>query len=307
MRFDVTILGSNSATPAYGRNQSSQVVNINESLYLVDCGEGTQLQLDRYAIKKKKIKYIFISHLHGDHYLGLIGLLSSMHLNGRKEEVHLFAPAELKELIELHLRYAQSELRYPLHFHPTQPEKEALILDNEDVQVFSFPLNHRIPCTGFRFNEKQGLRRMNKEKIASLDIPQIYFPLIKQGEPYRATDGRLYQAEELTLAPRRPRSYAYCSDTLYTETYWSAIQGVDLLYHEATFMDNMVDRAIETHHTTTLQAGLVAKSVHAKRLLIGHFSARYRELEPLLEEARTVFKDTDLALEGETFTIEMEA
>lgn len=304
MRFDITILGSNSATPAYGRNQSAQVLNINESLYLVDCGEGTQLQVEKYAVKRNKIKYIFISHLHGDHYLGLVGLLSSMHLNGRKDEIHIFAPVELKELIDLHLKYAQSELRYPLHFHATQSEKKELILDNSDVQVFSFPLNHRIPCTGFRFNEKQGLRRMNKEKIAHLNIPPIYFPLIKQGEPFKAADGKFYRSEELTIAPRHPRSYAYCSDTLYIESYFDAIEQVDLLYHEATFLHNMLDRAIETHHTTALQAGLVAKRVLAKKLLIGHFSARYRDLEPSLEEARTVFKETFLAIEGETFVIE---
>lgn len=305
MRFDVTILGSNSATPAFGRNQSSQVLNINEILYLVDCGEGTQLQMERFSVKRNKIKYIFISHLHGDHYLGLVGLLSSMHLNGRKDEIHIFAPAELEELIELHLKYAQSILRYPLVFHPTHSEKEELILENHDIQVFSFPLNHRIPCTGFRFNEKPGLPRMNKESIADLDIPPIYFPLIKQGEPFRTDDGRLYSSEELTLPPHPPRSYAYCSDTLYIESYFEAIKGVCLLYHEATFMHNMLDRAIETHHTTALQAALVAKEVGAKKLIIGHFSARYKDLEPVLLESQSVFIESYLAIEGQKFSIEI--
>lgn len=306
MKFELTILGSNSATPAFGRNQSAQILNINESLYLIDCGEGTQLQLNKYGIKRNKIKYVFISHLHGDHYLGLIGLLSSMHLSGRKEEIDIFGPPELKVLIELHLKYSQSELRYPLHFHATQNKTESAVFENEDVEVFSFPLNHRIPCTGFRFNEKEGLPRMNKERIKDLEIPPIYFPLIKQGECFRSSTGEIYSSEELTLPPRAVRSYAYCSDTLYSETYFRAIENVNLLYHEATFMQDMLERANETYHSTAIQAAQVAKTVHAKKLLIGHFSARYRDLEPLLLESRTVFQETFLAIEGVKFSIDIE-
>lgn len=305
MKFELTILGSNSATPAFGRNQSSQILNINEILYLIDCGEGTQLQLNKYGIKRNKIKYIFISHLHGDHYLGLMGLLSSMHLSGRKDEINIFCPPELEELINLHLKYSQSELRFPLHFHFTQNKIESLILQNDDVQVFSFPLDHRIPCTGFRFNEKEGLPRMNKEKIKDLEIPPIYFPLIKQGEYFRSSTGEVYSSEELTLPPRATRSYAYCSDTLYSEAYFHAIKNVDLLYHEATFMQDMLERAVETHHSTAIQAAQVAKNVNAKKLIIGHFSARYRDLEPLLSESRTVFKETSLAIEGNTYSIDI--
>lgn len=305
MRFELTILGSNSATPAFGRNQSSQVLNVNETLYLVDCGEGTQLQMEKFSIKRNKIKYIFISHLHGDHYLGLVGLLSSMHLNGRKDEVHIFAPAVLEELIELHLKYAESELRYPLYFHPTRSDKQELILDNKDIQVFSFPLNHRIPCTGFRFNEKPGLPRMNKDAIVDLNIPPIYFPLIKQGESFVAASGRMYTSEELTIPPRSPRSYAYCSDTLYEESYFDAIKNVSLLYHESTFLHEMLERASITHHTTALQAGMVAKATGAKRLIIGHFSSRYKDLEPLLQESRIAFPETYLAIEGQKYSIDI--
>lgn len=304
MKFELTILGSNSATPAFGRNQSAQILNINSCLYLIDCGEGTQLQINKYGIRKNKIKYIFISHMHGDHYLGLIGLLSSMHLNGRKEEIHLFGPPNLKELIDLHLKVSESDLRYSLFFYPTQSEEEQLILENQEVEVYSFPLNHRIACTGFRFQEKMGLPRINKAAIEDLDIPLIYFPLIKQGQSYRDTNGNVYSSEELTLPPREIRSYAYCSDTLYSEAYFKSIENVDLLYHEATFMNDMIDRAIETHHTTALQAADVAKTVHAKRLIIGHFSARYRDLEPLLAESRSLFKDSYLAIEGETFSVD---
>jgi ribonuclease Z len=304
MKFELSIIGSNSATPAFGRNQSSQILNINETLYLIDCGEGTQLQLNKFGIKKNKISYIFISHLHGDHYLGLVGLLSSMHLSGRKEQISVFGPPELKELIDLHLKYSQSELRYPLHFYPTQSTTENLIFKNKEVKVYSFPLDHRIPCTGFRFNEIEGLPRMNKEKIEGLEIPPIYFPLIKQGECYQSADGQVYSSEDLTIPARRPRSYAYCSDTLYSETYFPFIINVDLLYHEATFMQDMLERAIETHHSTAIQAAEVAKDVHAKKLIIGHFSARYRNLDPVLAEAKSIFKETYLAIEGSEFGIE---
>lgn len=304
MKIELTILGSNSATPAFGRNQSSQILNVNETLYLIDCGEGTQLQLNKYGIKRNKIGYIFISHLHGDHYLGLIGLLSSMHLSGRKEEISIFGPPELKELIDLHLKLSQSELRYPLYFNPTQGKMEGLILENKDLKVYSFPLNHRIPCTGFRFNEKEGLRRMNKERIDGLKIPPIYFPLIKQGDSFQSADGQIFSSEDLTIPPRVPRSYAYCSDTLYSEAYFPFIQNVDLLYHEATFMEDMLERAIETHHSTAIQAAKVAKAVHSKKLIIGHFSARYRNLDPLLLESKTIFEETYLAIEGSEFKIE---
>lgn len=305
MKFEVTILGSNSATPAYGRNQSSQVININETLYLVDCGEATQIQLDKYSIKRNKIKYIFISHLHGDHYLGLVGLLSSMNLNGRQESIHVFGPQPLEELINLHLKYSHSELRYPLLFHPTQSRRNEIILENTDVQVSTFPLSHRIPCTGFRFDEQQGLRRMDKEVIKDLKIPPIYFPLIKQGESYEdKLKGRWYNSKELTLPPHPRRSYAYCSDTVYTSEYFSAIENVDLLYHEATFLHELVSRATETFHTTALQAALVAQEVKAKKLIIGHFSSRYKVLEPLLIESKNAFEQSYLAIEGEKFIID---
>jgi ribonuclease Z len=193
-----------------------------------------------------------------------------------------------------------------MHFHSTQDKTESLILQNSDIQAFSFPLNHRIPCTGFRFNEREGLPRMNKEKIKHLNIPPIYFPLIKQGEYYRSPTGEVYTSEELTLPPRATRSYAYCSDTLYSDSYFHAIKNLDLLYHEATFMNDMSDRALETHHTTAAQAAQVAKNVNAKKLIIGHFSARYRDLDPLLLEGRNGFKETYLAIEGDKYSIEIE-
>jgi len=303
MRFEVTILGSNSATPLFGRNQTAQILNCNETLCLIDCGEGTQLQLQRYGIKANRIRYIFISHLHGDHYLGLVGLLSSMHLNGRKDELFLFGPEGLKEIIDIQLRYSETVLRYPLNFQPTNPDVAEVICSDSNLEVESFPLSHRIPCTGFLFKEKQRLPKINKEAVEALGIPKNYYPLIKKGIDYTAPDGKLYQAKALTLPAAVPRSYAFCSDTIYTPSYWPYIQHVDLLYHEATFLHDMLDRAMETFHTTALQAAEVAIAVNAKKLLIGHFSVRYRELEPLLVESQAVFPNTALALEGKTFLV----
>lgn len=303
MKFEVTILGSNSATPLYGRNHTAQVLNCNETLSLIDCGEGTQLQLQRYGFKINRIKHVFVSHLHGDHYLGLIGLISSMHLNGRNEELHIFGPRGLQEIINMQLQYSETSLRYQLVFKETNPEKEETILSDNNFEVKSFPLTHRISCTGFLFREKPRLPRINKDMIERLNIPNAYFSLLKRGIDYKDVEGNVYKASDLTLPPLAPRAYAFCSDTVYTQDYWSSIQGVDTLYHEATFLHEMLDRAIDTFHTTALQAAEIAIAVGANKLLIGHFSARYKDLQPLLQESRAIFAHTQLAVEGQTFEI----
>lgn len=303
MRFEVTILGSNSATPLYGRHHTAQVLNCNDVLSLIDCGEGTQLQLQRYNFKANRIKYIFISHLHGDHYLGLVGLISSMHLNGRKEDLYIFGPPGLKEIIDLQLHYSETQLRYNLVFQPTRADEVTQLLADSNFEVTSFPISHRIPCTGYIFKEKQRLPRINKELIEGMDIPIAYYPLIKKGIDYTDPSGNLYKANELTIPAAIPKSYAFCSDTVYTESYWPYIRNVTLLYHEATFLHDMADRAAETFHTTALQAAEIAKAINAKRLLIGHFSARYKDLQPLLDESKTLFPNTELAIEGQTFEI----
>ncbi|GGC15715.1 ribonuclease Z [Parapedobacter defluvii] len=303
MRFEVLILGSSSATPIYGRHPTAQLININEQLYLLDCGEGTQVQLIKYGIRSNRIKHIFISHLHGDHYLGLIGLISSMHLVGRKEELHIYGPPALQEIIDLHFLHSQTVLRYPLLFHPTQDQTGESILENEHILVSSFPLDHRIACTGFRFDEKKRMPTIDRTKTEAIGIPTAYLPLIKRGNDYTASDGTVYRWQELTLPPPIPRSYAYCSDTVMTERYLPFIQGVDLLYHEATFLHDMLNRAVETFHTTARQAGQIATKVQARKLLIGHYSARYKDLKPLLEESKSIFPNTDLALEGNWYNV----
>ncbi len=303
MKFEVTILGSSSATPIYNRNPTAQVLNINERLYLIDCGEGTQQQMLRFDVKASRIDHIFISHLHGDHYLGLLGLLSSLHLNGRKKTLHLFCPAPLKEIIDLQLKYSETKLHYNIEYTFINAAAPATLVVNEDIIIESIPLDHRISCTGFLFKEKQRQRKLVKEKIERIDIPIEYYSKLKRGHDYTDASGKFYKNDELTIDPAIPRTYAYCSDTIYTEQYFSQIAGADLLYHEATFLNNMLDRAKETHHTTALQAGEVALKVKAKKLLIGHFSARYKTLNELLDETQSVFPETELAIEGKTFTI----
>jgi ribonuclease Z len=303
MKFEVTILGSSSATPIFNRNPSAQVLNINERLYLIDCGEGTQQQMLRFDIKASRIDHIFISHIHGDHYLGLVGLLSSMHLNGRVKPLKLFGPPQLKEIIDLQFKYSETILQYAIDFITTDADKTEIILDNPDIIVETIPLDHRIPCTGFLFREKRRLRKIIKEIIAELNIPIEYYSAIKKGADYTSPDGKLYKNKDITIDPAEPKTYAYCSDTLYNENYFKQISKSDMLYHESTFMNDMLDRAQTTYHTTALQAGNVALKTNAKKLLIGHFSARYKTLNDLLDEARSVFADTELAIEGKTFIV----
>jgi ribonuclease Z len=303
MKFEVTILGSSSATPIFNRNPTAQVLNINEKLYLVDCAEGTQQQMLRFDVKASRIDYIFISHLHGDHYLGLVGLLSSMHLNGRKKALKIFGPPPLKEIVDLQLKYSETTLHYPLEWVFTDATAKGIILENQDVFVETIPLDHRIPCTGFLFRQKKRLRKLIKEKIEGLEIPVPYYSALKKGNDYTAPDGTVYKNSELTIEPAEPKSYAYVSDTMYVEKYLEQINSATLLYHEATFLHDMLDRAHQTHHTTALQAGEVAVRVNAEKLIIGHFSARYKTLNELLEEAQSVFANTELAVEGKTFVI----
>ena len=296
-------MGSSSATPIFNRNPSSQALNINEHLYLIDCGEGTQQQMLRFDIKPGRIDHIFISHLHGDHYLGLVGLLSSMHLNGRTKPLKLFCPPELKEIIDLQLKYSETTLQFEIDYYFTRTDAPEVILDNQDIIVETIPLDHRIACTGFLFRQKRRLRKIIKEKIEELEIPVEYYTAIKRGADYTSPEGVIHKNADITTSPEDPKTYVYCSDTMYNENYFKQISNADMLYHEATFLNNMLDRARMTHHTTALQAAQIAEITNVKKLLIGHFSARYKTLSELLDEAQSVFPETELALEGKTFAI----
>lgn len=303
MKFEVTILGSSSATPIFNRNPTSQILNINERLLMIDCGEGTQQQMLRYGIKHSKIDHIFISHLHGDHFFGLIGLISSMNLNGRIKKLKLFGPENLLEILNIQLKYSDTRLCFELDFFPLNPATSEIIYETPDFTVQTLSLNHRVACNGFIFREKQRLPKIIKEKVEELDIPSAHIPLIKKGFDFVDKKGITHKAEELTTKADKPKSYAYCSDTKVEQSYIENLIDINTLYHEATFLHEMLDRATETHHTTALQAAEVAKKINTEKLLIGHFSARYRDLNPLLEEAKSVFNETYLATEGETFVI----
>jgi len=301
MKFEVTILGSSSATPVFNRNPSAQLLNCNEKFYLIDCGEGTQQQLTKYNLKAARIDHIFISHLHGDHYFGLIGLLSSLHLNGRTKSMQIFGPKPLLEILEIQFKYSDTILRYPLEFFPIEADVSKQIFENQDLIVETIVLNHRIPTTGFIFKQKLRQRKLIKEKTD--EIPMAYYTALKKGVDVELPDGQILKSEDYTTPADPPRSYAYCSDTRYDERYFSSIKGCDTLYHEATFMHELLDRANETHHTTALQAGEVAKINGVEKLLIGHFSSRYKTLQMLLEETQSVFENTELAVEGRTFQL----
>lgn len=303
MIFEVSILGSSSATPIYQRHPTAQIVNIHERFFLVDCGEGTLIQMNRYKVKYHRINHIFISHLHGDHYLGLLGLMSTMHLQGRTMDLHVYGPPPLEEIIDVQLRYSETMLRYKVHFHPLNAQKSEVIFDDESMTIRTIILSHRIPCTGFLFSEKQGLRKLKKDKLYEYQVPIASYQSLKNGEDFEYKGKRIPNSE-LTTPARKARSYAFCSDTRYDESIIPAIKNVNLLYHEATFLSDKKERAKETFHSTAADAATIALKAGVKRLIIGHFSARYKNLYPLLEEAREVFPDTTLAIEGDSFKIE---
>ena len=302
MTFEILILGSSSATPIYSRHPTAQVVNIHERLFLVDCGEGTLIQLNRYLVKFLRLNHIFISHLHGDHYLGIVGLLSTLHLQGRQTDLYLYCPPELEEIIEIQLKYSQTSLRYKVVYHHIDANAPKKIYEDDELEVHTITMNHRIPCTGFLFREKAKQRKLLKEKIKEYKIPLESYNDLKNGKDYVNGEVRISNAE-LTSDPVPPRTYAFCSDTIYDERIIPHVKGVDLLYHEATFLSDKIERAQETFHTTAIQAGMIAKKSEVKRLIIGHFSARYKNLYPLLEEAKQVFPNSTLATEGDVFSV----
>lgn len=303
MEFSVTILGSNSAVPAHDRNQTSQVVTIGNDLLMVDCGEATQIQIQRHKIKAHKINQIFISHLHGDHYLGLMGVISTFHLNKRQSPLTIFGPRGLDEIIITQLRYGNTKLNYPIRFVPTDPELPQLLVDAKRYKVSSFPLKHRLPCTGFLIEEKPGPRNLIKEKIQEHALSIQAINTLKSGKDFIDENGCHLSVEAFTHAPAPLRKYAFCSDTIFDPGLIRYIRDVDVLYHEATFMETEAARATETFHSTAKQAATIALEGKVKKLLLGHYSTRYIELAPLLMEAEAVFTNSELSMEGQTYYI----
>ncbi|MFT4152596.1 ribonuclease Z [Parafilimonas sp.] len=297
--FGVTILGNNSALPAYNRHPTAQVINLCDQLFLVDCGEGTQMQMNLYKIKRSRINHIFISHLHGDHYFGLPGLITSYGLLGRVADLHLYAPPPLKEILDRQLAVAGTVLPYMLYFHPL---KEGTMADEEKFSVECFKVFHRIDCYGFLFREKRKPRKINIEAASKYNVPFELFDQLKEGNDIMLNK-ELIKNEELTVANKPPKAYAFCADTIYTESLSEKVKDVDLLYHEATYLKDKTEKAVSRFHSTSEQAAMLAKLSNAKKLLIGHFSSTYESLDSFLTEAQAVFPDTQLALEGQSFIV----
>lgn len=303
MSISVKILGSNAASFAYNRHHTSQIIEVDNNHFMVDCGESTQLQAKKYNVKLSKINHILISHLHGDHYYGLLGLLSTMQLYGRKQALSLIGPPGLSEIITIQLKHSKTVFNFPIELTEWKEGVQELLVDLPKLTIKSIPMKHSIPCAGFLFEEKPNFRRINKdyltETLNPLEIKQL-----KSGIDVLHEDGSTkYSNEKFTFPPKKHHSYAFCSDTKYDEELIKWIRGVDLLYHEATFMDEMKERAYLTFHTTAKQAGRIATAARVGKLTIGHFSTRYKDLSPLLREVKTEFENAHLALEGRIFEI----
>ena len=299
--LSVTILGNNSAVPAFNRHPTSQVVTHDGNNYLVDCGEGTQIQMIKYKVRRGKISHIFISHLHGDHYFGLVGLINTFSLLSHRQELHVYGPDPLQKIIEMQLSVAESCLSYPLHF--LSLTKAETLVDNDKISIRCFRTNHRIECYGFVFEEKEGKRKLLIDKVRKLNIPVSFYSSLQNGLDYITPRGQVIRNESVTTAPEHGKKYAFCADTKYDESIIEHIQQADMVYHETTYLDNMRDKASERFHSTTKEAALIARKAQVKKLLIGHFSSKYNTLEQFQDEAREVFPNTELAIEGNTYEI----
>ncbi len=298
------ILGCHSATPRSAAFPSSQVLEVGNELLLIDAGEGMQIQLRKYKHKFNKIKHIFISHLHGDHFYGLVGYLSTLRLIGREKEVHIYAPVGLKEIIELQFKITQTDINYPLYFHELSNPESELILETDKFTVETIPLEHRIYTNGYLVREKPAMRKLNIAAVQQYpEIETWAYHNLKRGKDFIREDGSIIPNKELTLPPPRPKSYAYCSDTAYKPDIIPLIKDVDLLYHEATFLEADKALAAKTKHSTARQAAQIAKDAGVKQLVLGHFSSRYPDESLFVKEAAEIFPNVQLAGEGKTFEV----
>lgn len=304
MSFSVTILGNSAAKPTPHAHPSAQVVNLNEQYYLIDAGEGVQHQLIRRGINPLRLRAVFISHLHGDHCFGLIPLLATLGLEGKRTPIDIYAPAPMGEILEFNRKIFLEDLPYEIKWHEVRTTEHRIIMENNTLEVWSIPLRHRVPTAGFHFKEKAPQLNVDKFKIERYGLSIAQIVAAKRGEDITLEDGTVLPCEEITYIPHKARSYAYLSDTNYSAKAAERVKGVDLLYHETTYAMSDEMWASGRGHSTTIEAAKVALKAEAKRLIIGHFSARYRDYEALAEECRTLFPNTLVANEGETFTIE---
>ncbi len=305
MSIQLTILGCHSATPRTFAHPTSQYLEINNRSFLIDCGEGTQMQLRKYKIKFSKLNHIFISHLHGDHFFGLIGLISTFGLLGRKNDLHIYGPEGIKEIIELQLKLSNSHLNFNLLFHKLVATTSELIYQDDKVEVFTIPLEHRVYTNGYLFKEKLGERKLNIEAIKeNPEIEICDYQNLKNGKDFIAENGTIIKNRELTFNPPRQISYAYCSDTVYKPEIAEVIEDVDLLYHESTFLKDKEELTTKTKHSTAEQAAKIALKAKVGQLILGHYSSRYNDISLFKEEAETIFNNVALAEEGKVFEVE---
>ncbi|MEH6512294.1 ribonuclease Z [Maribacter arcticus] len=297
----LTILGCYAATPRTLTNPTSQVLEINNHIILIDCGEGAQVELRRRKVKFSRINHIFISHLHGDHFFGLPGLISTMRLLGREKELHVYGPKGIKEAITLLLKLGDSWTNYPLLFHELTSKEPELVFEDKKISVTTIPLDHRIYTNGFLFKEKEGKRKLNIDAAQNYGIDKAYYQNIKNGKDITLDNGETILNKELTFDPPKPKSYAFCSDTVYDTNLSEQLKGVDVLYHESTFLESESELATKTKHSTALQAAKIAKAANVKTLLLGHYSTRYKSIELFKEEATTIFSNVLLADDGRAF------
>ena len=297
----INILGCYAATPRTFTNPTAQVLEIKNQLFLIDCGEGTQVQLRKNKIKFSKIEHIFISHLHGDHFYGLVGLISTFSLLNRLNDLHIYGPKGIKEIILLQLKYSKSHTGYSLFFHELENENSEIIFENDKVIVTTIPLNHRVYTNGFLFKEKNTLRKINVDAVLNFDIEFVYYNKIKNGGDIKKDDGTVIKNELLTFNPEPEKSYAFCSDTSYDERIIPLIENCTVLYHESTFLDSEKHLTQKTKHSTAKEAALIAKKANVTHLLLGHYSTRYGNIELFRQEAQTVFANVFLSDDGKEF------
>ncbi|GAB5564036.1 MAG: ribonuclease Z [Winogradskyella sp.] len=301
----LTILGCHSATPRTNTNPTSQVLEIKNRMFLIDCGEGTQVELRRNKIKFSRIKHIFISHLHGDHCFGLVGLISTFRLLGRDTDLNIYAPKGLKEVITLQLKLSDSWTNYNLYFHELTSKSSELIYEDDKVEVHTIPLDHRVYTNGFLFKEKIGERKLDMNAVLNHNIDVAYYRKLKQGFDVEDNDGNLIKNETVTKPPLKPKSYAFCSDTAYNESILPIIKNVDVLYHESTFLEKNEQLAEPTKHSTAKQAASIAKQANAGTLILGHYSTRYDDLSLFKQEASEIYSETiKLAKDGRQFNFD---
>ncbi|AWH86107.1 ribonuclease Z [Flavobacterium album] len=301
--MNLTILGCYAATPRTLTNPTSQVLEMKNRMFLIDCGEGTQVQLRKNKLRFSKINHVFISHLHGDHYYGLIGLVSTFSLLNRKTDLHIYGPKGTKEITLLQLKLSNSWTGYNLYFHELESKEPEVVFEDDKVIVSTIPLKHRVYTNGFLFREKPGERKLDINAVQAHGIHTAYYQKIKNGSDITLDDGRVIPNSELTFDPPAPKSYAFCSDTIYDESIVPLIKDVDVVYHESTFLDSEAHLCEKTMHTTAKQAATIAKMANVKQLILGHFSTRYNSIEPFREEAQTIFENVLLADDGKVFEL----